>query len=675
MSIRRTLTKGVALATLLLLIAAPAGAATSDTTTRGTAATTSLPLSIEALNQPTAELGRTVLMATTDSDKTTLAPWSTVQLTLAKLGGASFGEASVSSDGVTAAAGPTVDRATSLAAVEATAGNLLALADDTTGTATSLLTTLTTDATVLNALGLSATISDVVTTVNDGGATATHSLGVAGIDLDLAHVLGSVLDQLPLSDLIALADELGVEVPVNLDPVNGVVTATEELITAVTAAVTAADAVDTAVNDLLAADGGTLALLQSLEADIDALITAGTVDLTTVNALISILTDPLLSSCTLEPTLVTLAQDLLDAASCVDGLITNHLATLGDELTALEAAVTNYVDAVAAAATAAASADTAAGGLTVSDIIADIEALIADLLAADLVGIGPIDVSQRVRAVGGQLDASSASHTCEVTTVAALGADPVEVADCNGASDTLTAVVDTITGTLQTVLDTVEGVDAGDGVSLELFGTVEDAVTDGGDGWVRATSVMEVLTLTIPDITVAPCDIADGLVCGLGIDIDGTLTTILDTLDGALAAAEGVAETAINTVGVSELLTALGAADLITQVTNVDAGTVQTAVDNAVAALTGVLDGLIDGLGDLGTAGGTTITGATITVDPSLEAEHQVVTAAGDPGNPADAAPDPDDDPSLPNTGGGAALLAALAIGAGAWLWRRREAH
>jgi len=690
-SIRHTLTKGVALSTLLLLIAAPAGAASSDTTTtRGTAATTSVPLSVEALGLDPVKLGQTVLMATTDSDRTTLAPWSTVQLTLAEIAGETFGQVAVSSDGVTTSEGAVVDETTTIGTVGATAGDVLAVANDSANTATAVLTTLTADATVLNLLGLEATITDVVTTVNDGGAAATHSLVVAGIDLDLAHVLGSVLAELPLEDLLALADELGVDVPVNLDPVHDVVTATEELVTAVTAAVDAANAVDTAVQALLDADAldpladygdiaGYEALLTSLEGLSPSTDLVGTLasitDIINNNTLYGDLACGVsIPALDLNAVQTALGQMI----ACVETHLQAYadaVAALGDELTELEAAVTTYIDAVATAATAAATGGSAAGDLTVSDILSDIEDLVTGLLAADLFTIGPIDVSQRVRAVGGQLDESSASHTCKVTTIAALGADGVPIADCDGANDTLATVVDTITGTLQTVLDTVGGVDAGDGVSLELFGTVEDTVTDGGDGWVRATSVMEVLALTVPDITITPCDVADGLVCGLGLDIEGTLTTVLDALDEALTTAQATAEGAIDTGAVSDLLTALGAEDLITDVTDVDAATVQTAVDSAVTALTGALDSLIDGLGDLGTAGGVAVPGAKIVVDPSLEAEHQVTTASVDDPTPANPAPDPGDDPTLPNTGGGAALLAVLAIGAGAWLWRRREAH
>lgn len=670
MSIRRTLTTGVALATLLLLVAGPAGAGTSDTTTRGTAATTSVPLHVEALDVPV-DLGRTLLMATTDSDTTTLAPWSTVQLTLADIAGTPFGQMDVSSDGTTTSEGAVVDESTAVGAVGATVGDVLALADDSAHTATAALTTLTTDATVLNALGLEATITDVTSTVDDGGAAATHSLAVAGIDLDLAHILGSVLDELPLEDLLALADVLDVDVPVNLDPVGDVITATEELIAAVTAAVDAADAVETAVDALIAADGGTLADLEGLITavqDIDLLSATLLADLQAI-----LDNEAFPADCEVDLGALVLDQDLLDSIeACLDNAVDDHLGTLADELTALETAVANYIDAVAAVALAAGDAEADAGDLTVSDILDDIAALVAGLLDADLLALGGIEVSQQVRAVGGQLDASSATHTCQVTGLRALGGDPIELTNCDGGADPLTAAITLITTTLGQVLDTVGGVDAGDGVELELFNTAESSVTEDADGWVRATSVMEVLALTVPDITITPCDIADGLVCGLGLDIDGTLETVLGTLEDLLAAAETTAEDAITTGGLEDLLEALGAEELITDVTDVDVEAVLITVGNAVEALTEALNSLIDELGDLGSASGATVPGAKIVVDPALEAEHQVVAAGADPG-PADPAPDPGDDPTLPNTGGGAALLAILALGAGAWLWRRRE--
>ncbi len=642
---RRPLLTTTMAITVVSLLATPAAAAT---TARGTAATTSVPLHVEAADVPV-DVGRLSLLASTDADRVELAPWSQVGLTLLDVAGTTFGDVSVRSDGETSSDGLSLSRATDVGTVGATVGSVLAVADDVARTAESTLTTLTTRATVLQALGLDVTVSDALASVDDSAAEATHTLMLAGVDIDLAHVLGSVLGQLPLRDLVALADQLGVTVPANIDAASDVVAATEDLVVAVADAATAAVGVEDAAEALLLADDGTLAALQALET------TLATLDVT---ELATFLTDPLLADCAGLTTIE-------DVGDCIADQIDQHLATLTDAVSALEAAVDAYATAVQAAVDAAAVLD--GGSASLGAVVDEIEQLVADLLAVRLVAIDDIEVDQHVRAVGGQLDASFATHTCRTTSVTALGMDPVEVADCDGGS-ALDPVVTAFNDTLGTVLDTVGGVGAGDGVALTLFGVQDDVVREDDDDFVRATSVLEVLSLTVPDITVTACEVLDGLACALGIDLDDTLATTLDEVDGVLDTAQTTASTAL--ASVADLLTAVGStADVADQ-----AGA-QGVVDDAVALLETAIATL--DLGDLGTADGVTVPGARVVVDPELEAEHQVVTAA-DPAEPTAPAPDPapapgPEDPTLPNTGGGAALLAVLALGASAMLWRRRE--
>lgn len=675
MQLRRPLSLTVLGSLAVALLVGPASAAT-ETTTRGTAATTSVPIHVEAVDLPV-DVGRLALTATTDPDVADGAPWSAVGLTLADIGGARFGDVAVRSDGTTTNAGTSLERDTALGVVGATVGNVFAIADDTAGSATAALTTLTTNASVLEGLGLTTTVSDVVASVDDTGAASTHSLALAGVDLDLAHVLGSVLSTLPLEDLLAIADALGVTVPVDLAAAGDVVAATEALLVAVADATAAATAVEDAGSALVAADGGTLTALQDIVTQLGALDPTDGDFLTDLGNVLLLADFP--AGCVVDLTdplvIADLPALLASVTTCVEDAVTAHLTSLSSGYDALSDAVDAYIAAVTAATDAAAVLEADSNSLT--QVLGQLQDLLDALLDADIAAVGPIEVTQQVRAIGGQLDASSASHTCTLTTVSALGGDPVEVADCDAGDTDVEVLIDTITGALTAVLDAVGGVDAGAGVSLELFGTVEDAVSEDADGVVTATSVLEVLRLTIPDITVTPCDVTavGPLVCALGIDLSGPLDAALTGTAGVVDTAATTVTTTLTAVDVDALVTAIEsglAVGPLADVTVVDGA--QTLIDNAVATLETVIGTLTDGIGALGTGGGVTVPGATVIVDPQLEAEHQVITTTVASPDPSDPAPTPtSNDPTLPNTGGGAALLAVLAIGAGAWLWRSRQ--
>ncbi len=644
---RRSLLTTTMAATLVSLLATPAAAAT----TRGTAATTSVPLRVEAVDTYAA-VGELSLVATTDGDQVDLAPWSSVGLTLVDVAGARFGEVSVRSDGETTSQGLSLSRDTAVGTVGATTANVFAVADDVARSATSALTTLSTEATVLQGLGVDVTVSDVVASVDDTGASATHTLTLAGLDWDLAAMLGAdLLAQLPLDDLLALADELGIAVPANLGNASEVVAATEALVAEVATVVSASETVDGAAADLVAAFGAMPAEITAAIASITALDPSSPTIVVELTAALASFTGDATPCNSLPP--LPIEQADLDAI-----LVCLHDAALGAELTALQDAVTSYLAAVAAAATAADALEPS----TVGDILDGVLDLIAQLAATDLVGLSETEVTQQVRAVGGSLAASSASHTCSVATLTLVGEEPVEIAGCDGDGGALTALVDTVDDAIRTILDATGAVDLGDGIELTLFGTVEDSVTEDADGWVRANSTLEVLRLEVPDVTITPCDLATlgPVVCALGTDL-------LGPLDGALTQLSDAQATVTAAIGdAGAALTALAAT------VDASAGTdAATAVDAAITALTTVLDGLP--LGELGTVPAVTLPGASVVVDPQLEAEHIVVSAAAGPPDPADPAPTPTDDPTLPNTGGGAALLALLAFGAGTFLLRRRE--
>lgn len=686
MHIRSSFTRSLAATAALLLVAAPAGASTTDATGVGTAVTSSVPLLVEALDT-TVHLGQTDMSATNDESVKAGGPWSGAVLTLVEVAEQKFGEVAVASDGTTSSDGLAEEQTVAgLGTLGAEVANLFAVASDATNSASTGLATLTSDATVLDdlglGLGLEATITDVLAAVDDNGAAATHSLALAGIDLDLAALLGDVLEQLPLADLLDLADALGVDAPVSLDDIDALVAATEDLVTAVAAVATAATDVDEAADALIATDGGTLAELQAVLDDAEA-ITVDPLDLPgAVTAIQAVLNDAALPgdcSTTIDP--LAPADALTGLVNCLEGEITEHLASLNGAADDVVTAVTAYAAAIQAVTDAATAADAASEGGLVTDVLDDITALLEGLLAADLVGLSPLQVTQQVRAVGDDADGSIANHTCNVTTLTPPVGDAVEIADCDGTNADLAGVVTTITTTLQTVLDTVGGVEVGD-VSLELFGTVEDTVTEA-DGVVTATSVLEVLSLTVPDVTITPCDIGDGLVCELGLGLDGTLDDVTGglqtTLDDALTTVSGALDQTLtdSSETVTSLLDELG--DTLPD-------TIPTAtVSDIVSTIVDVLSGLIDGLDDtsLGTlTEAVTLDGARVVVDPTLSAEHQLVAASADPNPapgtpaaPADPAPsDPSDTPNLPNTGGGAALFALLALGGAAFLWRRREA-
>ena len=705
MPLRRTAIALTATSSLLLTAFAPAGSATA-TTAKGTAATTSVPLLVEAAGTSVA-LGELSLLATTDDAVTAGAPFASTGLTLADVGGARFGELQTRSDGTTTLPGATLDRATPAGGITAEAVSLLSIADDVVGSAAAVLTTLDTAAALelaeldglTNPTLLDAEVSNAVATVDNTGSAASHTLVFSGVELGIEHLLGDALETLPLQDLLALAgaldvlDGLDADLLDDLDLPVDVQDALTDLLAAVDGTATAADAVAAAATALTDAEAldpladhpafGNESALESQAALLDGLdATAGGIAglLAAVGGLSSVITTPLFSTlaCTLtapEFDANVVNTRIGEALACVQGALDDlqgAVDALDDEVAALDLAVTDYLAAVAAVEDALTVLDGLGDALDTTALLDAITALLDDLLTTDVLASDPIRVTQSVRAMGGELDGSSANTNCTDSTATILGT-VLATEGCNaGDAGVVQPALDALNG----LFDEVPAVDAGDGIVLELFGTVEDEVTAAADGTVTATSVAEVLRLEIPSLVVSPCDVAGGLACSLGVDLDGLLGDALTDVDGTLDGAFTTVDDALT--GVTDLLTALDAV-----APDASAGsTVESLVEASLAALDGIIEGL--DLGGLLSGDDLTLTGATVVVDPQLEAVHQITTASVDTPTPADPAPadpapaapapTPTNDPTLPNTGGGAALLAVLALGAGTWLWRRREA-
>lgn len=707
MSLRRTAIALAASSSLLLVAFAPAGSTTTSTST-GTAATTSVPLLVETAGTSVA-LGELSLLATTDEAVSSAAPFASTGITLADVGGARFGELQTRSDGTTTLPGASLDRTTPVGGVVAEAVSLLAIADDVVGSAAAALTTLDTSAALelaqfdglANPTLLEAEVSNAIATVDGTGSAASHTLLFNGMDLGIEHLLGDALETLPLQDLLALAgaldvlDDLDAAVLDDLDLPVDLQSALTDLLTAVDDSATAADAVAAAADALTAADTleplaehpafgneSTLEaqalLLDGLTAQptIASLIGTGLtlfdlVDSDVFTALSCTLSDPIgIGDGTLSERADRLNLIASEALACIEGALDDlqsAVDALADEIAALDLAVADYLDAVDAIEDALAVLDSLGDALDTSALLDAVTALLDDLLATDVLDTDPIRITQTVRAMGGQLDGSSASTNCTDSAATILGT--VLATDGCDAGDS--GVVQPALDALNGLFDAVPAVDAGDGIVLELFGTVEDEVSEAADGTVTATSVAEVLRLEVPSLAITPCDVADGLACSLGIDLDGLLGDALtDVEDGVLSDAFTTVDNALDD-DVTALLTALDAV-----APDVSAGsTVQALADTSLGTLDGIVGGI--DLGGLLAGDDVTLSGATVVVDPQLEAVHQVTAAAvdtpADP-SPADPAPTPTNDPTLPNTGGGAALFAVLALGAGTWLWRRREA-
>ncbi|MFT4837688.1 MAG: hypothetical protein ACI9OB_000136, partial [Nonlabens sp.] len=520
-----------------VLAAAAAPVPVTTTVAAGTATTRSVPLSVTTLGIPV-QVGALELLATTVPTAGVVGPLATTDVTLLDVGGARFGELGVRSDGATSNDGVSLSQLTAIGPVDVVVAELLAIADAAAGNAVASLGSLNIDATVLGLLGLDLEVVGALANVGNDEASASHTLLLSQVNVSLDMLLGTVLDGLPLDTLIDLAGQLGVEVPVNLMDVGALVVAIEGFLASVSDVQDAADPVIAASDALVAAvaadplAGYNVAAVQALADTLTSLDVAGD-PAGSLAALVTVLADDsfIALDCGLAaPTLLTLTADLADAQSCVDAQLAAFDAAVLQQ-TALAAALYDATDALYLLTTdmLLAGSQMESAAQLFGDLAGDVEELVGNLLDVDLLTIDAIGVQQDVIAVGGDLDGSSAQTTCSLTSITILAQDALPVVGCDATTATLTGALSALTGVLADVVDSVGGVGTSEELKLELFGVLEDEVTQAADGTVTASSLLEVLRLSVPTITVAPCEVLDGLVCELGVPLD---LSVLDSLDG-----------------------------------------------------------------------------------------------------------------------------------------------
>ncbi len=667
---------------MLTVAAGPAAAATlpgeavvvTTTTAVGTATSRSVPLTVRR-GDLTVQVGALDLLATTDDAVHAGGPFASTGVTLLDVAGTTFGQLEVRSDQAPTATEISIAEITPLGPVNAVGADLAAVADDTLGTASATLGALGAATSVLEQLDVAFSVIGAAADVSDLAAVSGHTLLLGDVDITLEALLGGVLAELPLDQLVALADLLGVEIPVSLDAAGELVTATEALVAAVAAVTPASQAVADAAAALVSADaanpvaGFDVAALTGL---LDTIAAADVTNLTSIQtAIVTVGSSAafIALGCDLGQSVALAA--LTTMQGCVQAELDAHtaaVAALGDEVAALQSAVGSFADALAAAAAAATTVQSSASALP--DALTAIDGLVDDLLAFDLLHLDEVLVEQQATAVGNDLVGSSASATCADTSLTVLGLPAVDINGCDATAADVVAAVQAVLATVTDVLDLVGGIDAGSGVEVELFGTVADSVTEGEDGRVDATSTVEVLRVSVPDITVTPCAVADGLVCSLGLDLTGPLAEALAAIDGVLNSAQTAVVDGLDSV--SGIVTALD--ETLPPLADGPVDPTQLVLD-AVAALQAVIDGL--DLGVLGDAQSVTVAGFEIVVDPEVTASHLVSTTT-DVTLPQVEVLDSSEErvpegAPLPNTGGGAALLAAAAIAGGVLLMRRRR--
>lgn len=527
------------------------------------------------------------------------------------------------------------------------------------------------------ALGISVDTAGVVSQVTTQGASATQGIKVSEVGLDLGDLVPvDVLAALPIDVLLDLLSQLPVGVPdvqaivdeilAVVGSVEGVTADLEEAGAQLDATV---DALVVAVQDLASAE----ALVATLEGDLVDAQAAEAAAQTAVDAAAAELAELQAIDPTDLATFVgTSAEDCLstlDPVACLDDKIAAAEATLAAAETEL-AEATATVDEIAAALAAAVAAlgplVDAVDALTdlvdalvtlVVDLVNQLIDILTDLLAAltnltgsldeivkaladgELVSVGALDLGINAAAAGSE-ETSSATVLCAPVAVSVAG-QSLGTPDC---SNPLTAASEALNGALAAIEGVLSSLpvaaDVVPDVSFEVFPTVAESVTTDG-AYVTATAQVVALDLDIPSVTIDPANLVDGLLSNLSLDlVDQLLATLPvgSTLDD---------------LGLGEIGAALDGA--------------RAELDTTVAALQVQLGEVLALLPDGSQLPTITTPGIALTVDPTSTASFRA-------GSAATGAPDPSDPgTSLPTTGGGAIVLAGLALlGAGA-LGRRRK--
>lgn len=681
----------------------------------GTAQTSLTAIELDVTGVTSPVQGLTLLdvttFASTDTDTVKNAagvPFSSAAISPIKLNGEDLVDpVSVRSDGDTSESTTTLNQDVGLASIAlnplgmtATAGSDAASA--TVSAATAQVTALS------DALGIELNHVPGVASVDANGATATSGIGVSGVELTLGELLPVDIGDLPLDTLLDLANLLQDQLSVtglDLSALDAATTALEGAVDEVTGSITA---YDTAVGELntvigqinalatqLAALEADLATANQLVADIAALdVSTTNLDLVSeVEALIAthnglaaeypeagvaqITTD--VSSLSLADLVAllngSLLQTLSDGADTLQGHISGLVTTVEGQITTLGAAG-GPLDAALGAVQGALDAIQDFLATTdleqlISDLVAELTGLInlvPDLVngldASSLLDVDPIGVNVSATATA---DSATPSITCGGGRVAVAGIEVVPNIDgCNavsGAADTLTGALASVADVLGTLTDVEVPTPA-----LDLF--VERRESSSTDGAYRtATAGITALILDLPSVDL------DAVVQGA---LDGALSTLSST--DLLGLLNSLAETLTTTIAspnteVTDLI-ATSVMDAYTAVTDEATTTTvdTTGVDSAESQLDALLAELAGLLAGAVPDTGLKTPGVNMRVDPVSTVEFAPGTSGApapptDPGS--DPAPAPDPDPSLPATGGGLALLGALAIAGGLALRRR----
>lgn len=580
------------------------------------------------------------------------------------LNGTEFGAVAASSDG------DAVDSSQGVA-VPSPLGGQLGSADASAAAATngavavldaalSQLTALT------QSIGITVEPGTIVSGVNaDSGAVAQQSITSLAAGIDLGALLPQdVLEMLPLANLLGLVDALGLPVSADLqDVLDGVTAALNDIVAQLGAAQGAAGAVSgsSAVTDIIAIEG-ILPDVTALDAVLGDLVAAQSLDLIALTAalpgLVTAVTD--LISCDVG---ILGGVDLLNALiACVEGALVDEVSSFTGATTGASALadLTNVLDGLVASVTGAigtlvGAVESLTGGLVDlgdvlglldGDLLGELGGLLDGLSATDLLTLAVSALS-----VSAAADEHGATGTasCDLVDLQILGsALPI---DCDALDSSIDGITGTVTGLVDQLGDVVGSLTAGavdiSGVELDVL---DRSVTTGTDGdYNVAEAVFNLLHLRLPSVTIDPSALADGLLGQLGglpVGLDE-----IDSLLGGVVGELGAADSLLTPVG--ELT---GAVDGL--------GVSLDSLDGALGTLDGLLEGfpIFDLIGSL--TGSVTTPSLVLGVDPASNAEFMAAAAP---------APQPESpEGELPSTGGGIALLGALAVLGGAWTLRRR---
>ncbi|HEX9889639.1 MAG TPA: hypothetical protein VGA69_09195 [Nitriliruptorales bacterium] len=684
MNLRRTTTALLASVLALSLIAA-----TEPTAPRGTASTSLTALELGVTGVPGVTVVDLGSYASTDTDLVRNAigngsPFGWVAINPVALGETVFGATEARSDAqnnVTTELVSASDPAGLVSALVNPVG-LSATADATSAVGAAQAATAQLSA-LNQALGLVVNTTGVVSSVSDTAATATQGLRVEGLDIDLGDLVPlDVLALLPIDVLIELLDQL----PVGVPDIEGIVDTALDAVDdaeAAAAAITGAgeqlatDLVALAdANQVLADAEAVLAAAQDAEATAQAALDAAAVTLAAAQAVAAEIANDLdsLDAVALLTKYGTqcVGATVLTIVTCVEGLLDDAqaaVATAQADVDAAQAALNDAVDAVQAVVADVQTAQDAVDALQAAintvvdalqqlvddvidaliglvDALTTLEGSLGDVVAAladgDILSVGAIDIGVVANSIG-TIEGSSATVGCSPVPIEVLGLH-VATPDCSNPLTSVSSLANAITGSIQGLLQTLPVVqDVLPEVSIEVFPVVQESVVQDGD-YVTATAHVVPLDVALGSVTIDPANLVSGLLATLAAQVDALVAA-------AIPADEDVADLGLP----AEITDTLAAVrDQLPEVSDLQA------LLDAVLAL------LPDGL-DLPTV-------ATPAIDLRVDPTSASSFAPGAPGSPdtSGPAPAPGDDPSLPTTGGGLALLGLLSLGGAISLRRRR---